>query len=61
VVGRSWNRPIRADELDALVCGEVEQLLSDPTLIRAEIERRLTAPRTESPAAHRREWSSRRV
>ena len=24
------NRPIRADELDALVWGEVEQLLSDP-------------------------------
>ena len=35
--------------------GEVEQLLCDPTLIRAEIERRLTALRTESPAAHRRD------
>ena len=28
------NRPIRADELDALVWGAVERLLSDPTLIR---------------------------
>ena len=49
------NRPIRADELDALVWSEVEQLLSDPTLIRAEIERRLTALRTKSLAAHRRD------
>ena len=55
------NRPIRADELDALVWGEVEQLLSDPTLIRAEIERRLTALRTESPAAHRRDGLEREL
>jgi len=55
------NRPIRADELDALVWGEVEQLLSDPTLITAEIERRLTALRTESPAAHRRDGLEREL
>ena len=55
------NRPIRADELDALVWGEVEQLLCDPTLIRAEIERRLTALRTESPAAHRRDGLEREL
>jgi site-specific DNA recombinase len=55
------NRPIRADELDALVWGAVERLLSDPTLIRAEIERRLTALRTESPAAHRREGLEREL
>jgi site-specific DNA recombinase len=55
------NRPIRADELEALVWGEVEQLLCDPTLIRAEIERRLTALRTESPAAHRRDGLEREL
>ena len=55
------NRPIRADELDALVWGEVEQLLCDPTLIRAEIERRLTALRTESSAAHRRDGLEREL
>ena len=49
------NRPIRADQLDALVWAEIERLLSDPALIAAEIERRLQALRTESPAAHRRE------
>ncbi len=55
------NRPIRADELDALVWGEVEQLLSNPALIRAEIERRLSALRTESPAAHRRDGLEREL
>ena len=55
------NRPIRADELDALVWGEVEQLLSNPALVRAEIERRLTALRTESPAAHRRDGLEREL
>jgi site-specific DNA recombinase len=49
------SRPIRADELDALVWEEVRRLLQDPTLVRAEIDRRLTALRTEQPAARRRE------
>jgi site-specific DNA recombinase len=49
------SRPIRADELDALVWEEVRRLLQDPTLVRAEIDRRLTALRTEHPAARRRE------
>ncbi|MBA3875926.1 MAG: hypothetical protein C0498_03155 [Anaerolinea sp.] len=34
-------RPIRADELDALVWDHVSALLADPALIRAELERRL--------------------
>jgi len=55
------NRPIRADELDALVWGEVERLLSDPALIRAEIDRRLQTLRTESPAAHRRDGLEREL
>jgi site-specific DNA recombinase len=49
------SRPIRADELDGLVWEEVRRLLEDPTLVQAEIDRRLTALRTEHPAAHRRE------
>jgi site-specific DNA recombinase len=54
--GRVCNsRPIRADELEPLVWNEVRQLLEDPTLVRAEIDRRLTALRSEYPAARRRE------
>ena len=49
------SRPIRADELDELVWGEVRRLLQDPTLVHAEIDRRLQAARTEHPAARRRE------
>jgi site-specific DNA recombinase len=49
------SRPIRADELDQLVWHEVRRLLEDPTLVQAEIDRRLTALRTEHPAARRRE------
>jgi site-specific DNA recombinase len=49
------SRPVRADELDPLVWGEVRRLLEDPALVRAEIDRRLGALRTEHPAARRRE------
>jgi len=49
------SRPIRADELEPLVWHEVRRLLEDPTLVQAEIDRRLTALRTEHPAARRRE------
>jgi site-specific DNA recombinase len=49
------SRPIRADELDGLVWGEVRRLLEDPALVRAEIDRRLQTARTEHPAARRRE------
>jgi len=49
------SRPIRADELDQLVWAEVRQLLEDPERVRAEIDRRLEALRTEHPAARRRE------
>ena len=56
VGGRVCNsRPIRADELEPLVWSEVRRLLEDPTLVRGEIDRRLTALRTEHPAARRRE------
>jgi site-specific DNA recombinase len=49
------SRPIRADELDGLVWEHVRELLEDPALVRAEIDRRLEALRTEHPAARRRE------
>ena len=49
------SRPIRADELDGLVWNEVRRLLEDPTLVRAEIDRRLQTLRTEHPASRRRE------
>src|SRR6266545_1733863 len=49
------SRPVRADELDPLVWGEVRRLLEDPALVRAEIDRRFAALRIEHPAARRRE------
>jgi len=56
VGGRVCNsRPIRADELEPLVWTEVRRLLEDPALVRAEIDRRQQALRTEHPAARRRE------
>jgi site-specific DNA recombinase len=56
VGGRICNsRPIRADELEPLVWNEVRRLLEDPTLVRAEIDRRLAALRTEHPVVRRRE------
>jgi site-specific DNA recombinase len=44
------NRPVRADYLDALVWDQITGLLADPTLIRAEIDKRLNAARTADPA-----------
>ena len=52
---RCASRPVRADELDPLVWAEVRRLLEDPALVRAEIDRRLAAARTEHPAARRRD------
>ena len=50
------SRPIRADELDALVWDEVRRLLEDPALVRAEIDRRLQrcGPSTPPPGAAKR-------
>ena len=52
---RCTSGPVRADELDPLVWAEVRRLLETPELVRAEIDRRLQALRTEHPAARRRE------
>jgi site-specific DNA recombinase len=42
-------RPIRQDQLDALVWGHVVNLLADPRLIRCELERRLAELRHSDP------------
>jgi len=55
------SRPVRVDELDELVWGELVRLLSDPELVRAEIERRLQAARTEHPAVQRRQGLEREL
>jgi len=47
-------RPIRQDQLDALVWSHVIALLADPSLIQAELDRRLSELRRSDPAkAHR--------
>jgi len=45
----SDNKPVRTDYLDNLVWDHITGLLADPTLIRAEIDRRLHQLRTADP------------
>ena len=47
------NRPVRQDQLDTLVWGEVMRLLDDPTLVQAELDRRLDAARHADPCRQR--------
>jgi site-specific DNA recombinase len=49
------NRPVRLPEIDELVWGRVLGLLDDPTLIQAEIDRRLQTLRAAHPATTRRD------
>jgi site-specific DNA recombinase len=49
------NRPVRMAEVDELVWGQVLALLENPTLIEAEIQRRLATVRAADPASQRRE------
>src|SRR6201987_1659249 len=49
------SRPIRQDLLDQIVWQEVIHLIEDPTLIRAELDRRLDAARVAEPTKRRRE------
>jgi site-specific DNA recombinase len=44
---RCANRPVRQDMVESLVWQEIVQLLANPTLVRAEIDRRLTELRTD--------------
>jgi site-specific DNA recombinase len=49
------NKPVRADYLDNLVWDHIGVLLADPTLIRAEIDKRLEQVRTSDPATAQRQ------
>ena len=49
------NKPVRADYLDQLVWDHIAALLADPSLIRAEIDRRLNAARTADPVLQQRQ------
>jgi site-specific DNA recombinase len=44
------NLPVRADYLDQVVWDHVTRLLADPTLVRAELDRRLAELRAANPA-----------
>jgi site-specific DNA recombinase len=48
------NRPVRADQLEPLVWDHVTRLLTDPTLIEGELERRLSQLRAANPATAQR-------
>ena len=47
------NKPVRQDLLDQVVWQEVIRLIEDPSLINAELERRLDAARAAEPARRR--------
>lgn len=49
------NRPVRQDHLDRLVWEAVVELLSDPALVRQELERRLEERQRSSPTRKRKE------
>lgn len=48
------NKPVRADYLDDLVWGQVTALLADPSLVQAELDRRLEELRIANPATAER-------
>ncbi len=49
------NRPIRQDYLDSFVWTEILRLLDDPTLIQAELDRRVEVARKADPLRKREE------
>ena len=49
------NKPVRADYLDTVVWDHISALLTDPALIRAEINKRLEQVRTADPATAQRQ------
>ncbi|CAO5174254.1 site-specific DNA recombinase [Frankia sp. AiPs1] len=50
-----WNKPVRADYLDDVVWEHITKLISDPTLIHAEIDSRLRQARNSDPAKREHE------
>jgi site-specific DNA recombinase len=49
------NRPIRQDHLDVVVWQEILRLLEDPSLLQAELDRRLQTARTTDPLMRRKD------
>ena len=49
------NTPVRADYLDQIVWDHITALIADPTLIAAEIDKRLATARTSDPAIAERQ------
>jgi site-specific DNA recombinase len=58
---RCDERPIRQDLLDHIVWTELVRLIEDPTLIQAELSRRLEAARNANPAKRRQETLTREL
>ena len=58
---RCDERPIRLDLLEHIVWTELVRLLEEPTLIQAELNRRLEAARNASPAKRREETLTREL
>jgi site-specific DNA recombinase len=55
------SRPIRQDLLDGVVWSEVVRLLEDPSLITAELDRRLAAAHAAEPSRRRQETLEREL
>jgi site-specific DNA recombinase len=55
------NRPIRQDYLDRMVWEQVIQLLENPDLVRAEIQRRIKEVQNSSPTERRKEAVSKEL
>ncbi len=55
------NRPVRQDYLDEIVWRRVLQLLEDPELIRAEIERRLQEIQHSNPTRQKKEVLTKQI
>ena len=58
---RCDERPIRQDLLENIVWTELVRLIEDPTLIQAELTRRLEVARNASPARRRQETLTREL
>ncbi len=58
---RCDERPIRQDLLDHIVWTELMRLIEDPSLIQAELSRRLEAARNANPAKRRQETLTREL
>lgn len=58
---RCDQRPIRLDLLERLVWSEIVRLLEDPSLIEAELNRRLEAARNSNPSKRREETLNREL